>query len=79
MVLNLLYNKNGKRQRRDNICRKNAGGILKGAAHRNLKDIAVRCTLFLSFNLILQIFGCAAPFLIKLSVLRIGSKIVGTH
>ena len=26
------------------------GGVLRGAAHRNLKDIAVRCTLFLSFN-----------------------------
>ena len=48
--LNLLYNKSWKRQRRDNICRKNAVGVLKGAAHRNILSVTVRCTLFLSSN-----------------------------
>jgi hypothetical protein len=45
-----LNNYNRLRQRRDNICRKNVDDVLEGAAHRNLIEIAVRCTLYLSFN-----------------------------
>jgi hypothetical protein len=57
----------------------------EGAAHRNTRDIAVRCTFIGSFNsqsanpsVAGQVFGCAAPAALKLFFLIFVSKIVGT-
>jgi hypothetical protein len=56
----------------------------EGAAHRNTRDIAVRCTFMGSFNsqstnpsVAGQVFGCAAPVALKLFFLKFGSNTGG--